>query len=51
MVDSSDDIRITESNSELKELLGEAKLTDVPVLIFANKQDIQMSLSAEEVNI
>jgi signal recognition particle receptor subunit beta len=29
--------------------LGEAKLSEVPVLIFANKQDIQMSLSAEEV--
>ena len=29
--------------------MGEAKLSEVPVLIFANKQDIQMSLSAEEV--
>jgi len=49
VVDSSDDVRITESNNELKALLEETKLSEVPVLIFANKQDIQMSLSADEV--
>ena len=29
----------------------EKKLSKVPVLIFANKQDIQTSLSADEVNL
>lgn len=49
MVDSSDDIRITESNDELKQLLNEPKLSKVPLLVFANKQDIETSLSADEV--
>ena len=50
MVDSSDDARITECNEELKALLEEAKLAKVPLLVFANKQDL-MGLSAEEVTI
>ncbi len=49
MVDSSDDERIKECNDELRALLQEAKLSKVPVLIFANKQDLPTSLSAEEV--
>ena len=48
MVDSSDDKRITECNDELKALLDEAKLSKVPLLVFANKQDL-MGLTAEEV--
>lgn len=51
MVDSSDDVRLTESNTELKLLLEEQKLSTIPVLIFANKQDLETSLSAQEVNI
>ena len=51
VVDSSDDIRITESNDELKALLEEQKLSKVPLLVFANKQDIETSLSADEVNL
>lgn len=49
VVDSSDDYRITESNSELKTLTQEQKLSNVPLLVFANKQDIETSLSADEV--
>ena len=48
VVDSSDDQRITECNEELKALLNEDKLSKVPLLVFANKQDL-MGLSAEEV--
>jgi len=48
-VDSSDDYRITESNTELKTLMEENKLANVPLLVFANKQDIETSLSADEV--
>lgn len=49
VVDSSDDYRITESNQELKILTTEPKLEKVPVLIFANKQDIETSLSPDEI--
>ena len=49
VVDSSDDIRLEESKEELNALLTEPKLKKVPLMIFANKQDIQTSLSAEEV--
>lgn len=49
MVDSSDDERIKECNDELSALLQEAKLSKVPVLIFANKQDLPASLTEEEV--
>lgn len=30
-------------------LIEEQKLSNVPLLVFANKQDIETSLSAEEV--
>ena len=50
MVDSSDEVRITECNDELLTLLGEQKLDKVPLLIFANKQDLELSLSGDEVN-
>jgi signal recognition particle receptor subunit beta len=35
----------------LKALLEEQKLSKVPLLVFANKQDIETSLSADEVNL
>merc|ERR1712227_487372 len=40
VVDSSDSRRLEESSAELKELLAEDKLQGVPILVFANKQDI-----------
>ena len=40
MIDSSDRRRLEESGSELNELLLEDKLANIPLLIFANKQDL-----------
>ena len=40
VVDSSDDIRIGECTEELNSLLAEELLAKVPLLVYANKQDI-----------
>merc|ERR1712176_299911 len=40
VVDSSDTRRLQESSEELQELLQHDKLVNIPVLIFANKQDL-----------
>ncbi|XP_065187578.1 ADP-ribosylation factor-like protein 3 [Sycon ciliatum] len=40
VIDSSDKRRLNESGSELAELLHEESLSQVPVLVFANKQDL-----------
>eukprot|EP00054_Salpingoeca_dolichothecata_P031661 m.264210 g.264210 ORF g.264210 m.264210 type:complete len:151 (-) comp27589_c0_seq1:123-575(-) len=49
VVDSADRIRLEETGEELAELLEEEKLAGVPVLIFANKQDLQCAASASEL--
>ena len=50
VVDSSDEVRLKECSEELQNLLGEENLLNVPMLVFANKQDLQFALDAEEVN-
>ncbi|OAF71001.1 ADP-ribosylation factor-like protein 3 [Intoshia linei] len=40
VIDSADQARFDETHSELYELLEEEKLSGVPVLVFANKQDL-----------
>ncbi|KAH6581492.1 hypothetical protein BASA50_002520 [Batrachochytrium salamandrivorans] len=49
VVDSSDRRRLEETGNELAGLLTEEKLQCVPVLIFANKQDLMTALSGEEI--
>ena len=49
MIDSSDRRRLEESGSELNQLLEEEKLAGVPVLVFANKQDLLNAAPAGEV--
>uniref|UniRef100_A0A7S0YB38 ADP-ribosylation factor-like protein 3 n=1 Tax=Polytomella parva TaxID=51329 RepID=A0A7S0YB38_9CHLO len=49
VIDSSDRKRLEESEFELQELLGEEKMTGVPLLVFANKQDLIGALSAGEI--
>eukprot|EP00930_Biecheleria_cincta_P086678 TRINITY_DN7594_c0_g1_i1.p1 TRINITY_DN7594_c0_g1~~TRINITY_DN7594_c0_g1_i1.p1 ORF type:complete len:205 (-),score=59.87 TRINITY_DN7594_c0_g1_i1:145-681(-) len=49
VVDSSDSRRLEESSAELKELLAEDKLQGVPILVFANKQDILQAVPAEDI--
>jgi len=48
-VDSSDRTRLEMCRDELFSLLGQEKLAGASLLIFANKQDLEGSLSAEEI--
>ncbi len=49
VVDSSDEARLKECQEELKSLMEEETLSKVTLLVFANKQDLQLSLDAEEI--
>lgn len=50
VVDSADQARLEEVNVELTKLLTEEeKLAGVPLLVFANKQDLLSALSAADV--
>jgi len=49
VVDSSDKRRLEESGQELRELLAEDKLAGVPLLVFANKQDLLQAETAEAI--
>ena len=49
VVDSADDMRLEESSKELNELLKEEQLLNVPCLVYANKQDIESAVDAEEI--
>jgi len=50
VIDSSDRDRLQISRSELLTLLSEDELLSVPVLVFANKQDIQGAMKPEEIS-
>lgn len=49
VVDSADKQRLEEAANELEQLLEEDKLAGVPILVFANKQDLISALKAQEV--
>merc|ERR1712226_1097119 len=49
VIDSSDTRRLEESGQELKELLAEDKLGGIPLLIFANKQDLTTAQPPDEI--
>jgi len=49
IVDSSDDGRVKELNEVFEYLMKEIKLEKVPVLIFANKQDLDFALKPDQV--
>merc|ERR1719482_2231655 len=49
VIDSSDRRRLEESGTELNELLAEDKLAGIPLLIFANKQDLLQAVPADEI--
>jgi ADP-ribosylation factor-like protein 3 len=51
VIDSTDTRRLQETGLELQELLKEQKLQKVPVLVFANKQDIMTALPGDQVNM
>ena len=48
-MDSADDMRLKECADELISLLSEEALKNVPMLVFANKQDLQFALEADQV--
>lgn len=50
VIDSSDQKRMDETGVELDQLLNEEKLDGVPLLVFANKQDLLNSLSPHEIS-
>jgi ADP-ribosylation factor-like protein 3 len=49
VIDSADLRRLDEAAQELSELLAEEKLTGVPLLIYANKQDLDYASSAADI--
>ncbi|CEM02067.1 unnamed protein product [Vitrella brassicaformis CCMP3155] len=49
VIDSADRRRLEESGEELNELLQQDKLGGIPLLVFANKQDLLQALSAQEI--
>lgn len=51
MVDSTDDARMEESGEELNNLLAEEKLAGVPLLVFANKQDLDLAQPEDAVSM
>ncbi|XP_060085049.1 ADP-ribosylation factor-like protein 3 [Ylistrum balloti] len=50
VVDSTDRKRMEETATELEELLEEDRLAGVPVLIFANKQDLGTAQHPDEIS-
>ncbi|XP_052005669.1 ADP-ribosylation factor-like protein 3 [Xyrauchen texanus] len=49
VIDSSDKKRFEETGLELSELIDEKNLAGVPILIFANKQDLATASQASEI--
>jgi len=49
VIDSSDKARVEESGNELNVLLETEELAGVPLLVFANKQDIEGALTAKKL--
>lgn len=49
MIDCSDRKRLIETGNELTELLLDEKLDQVPLLVFANKQDLSNVMKASEI--
>ena len=49
VVDSADDMRLKECADELVSLMAEELLQKVPVLVYANKQDLETACDAEEI--
>ena len=49
VVDSPDEERLQESVEELSALMGEEGLANVPLLVYANKQDLQFAAEAESI--
>ena len=51
VIDSSDESRVKECKETFNYLISEDKLKKVPILVFANKQDLDFSLKPDEVSL
>lgn len=51
VVDASDIARLEETGTELTQLLSDEKLKGVPVLIFANKQDLATAETPDKIAV
>eukprot|EP01120_Amphizonella_sp_Union-15-10_P007045 TRINITY_DN233_c0_g1_i1.p1 TRINITY_DN233_c0_g1~~TRINITY_DN233_c0_g1_i1.p1 ORF type:complete len:182 (-),score=24.76 TRINITY_DN233_c0_g1_i1:9-554(-) len=49
VVDSNDKERVEEAKKELESLLGNSELSDVAILVMANKQDLPNAMAVSEV--
>ena len=49
VIDASDETRIDEVNDELTSLIKDEKLSQLPLLIFANKSELDNVLEADEI--
>ena len=49
VIDSSDSERLEETGQELYNILQQPELSSVPLVIYANKQDLNMALCADEI--
>ncbi|XP_023326970.1 ADP-ribosylation factor-like protein 3 [Eurytemora carolleeae] len=49
VIDSADQKRFEETGQELQELLFEEKLVNVPIMVYANKQDLVGSATASQI--
>lgn len=49
VVDSADKRRLEEAGTELNSLLEEEKLDGIPLMVFANKQDLLTAATAKEI--
>lgn len=49
MIDCSDRDRLTETGNEFDELLSDEKLHNVPILVFANKQDLENVMQVSDI--
>jgi len=49
VVDSTDQKRLEEASLEFEELLAQEELKGVPVLVYANKQDMKTARKAEDI--
>lgn len=49
VVDSADEDRLLEAGNELEVLMKDSDLAQVPLLVFANKQDLMHALDPSEI--
>ena len=49
VLDSNDSVHIDQARSELKNLLADHELSNVPLLVYANKQDLPCAMAGAEV--